>query len=163
AAEAAGYDFVAASDHAFPWLDEQGHSPYTWSVLGAVAHATERVELMTYVTCPTMGYHPAVVAQQASTNQQLSHRHILLGQRAGEHADAMIAVAPEASLGERFDAAGGRGKRRIGQVGLCYDSDEGRGRKRAREQFQWFTGGWPVMAELPNPHSFAAASDAVSE
>ena len=28
-AEDAGFDFVAASDHYFPWLDEQGHSPYS--------------------------------------------------------------------------------------------------------------------------------------
>src|SRR3546814_5493455 len=71
-AEEAGFDFVAASDHHSPWLVEQGHSPYTWSVLGAVAHATERIDLMTYVTCPTMRYHPTVVAQKAATIQLLS-------------------------------------------------------------------------------------------
>src|SRR3546814_10232329 len=65
-AEEAGFDFVAASDHHSPWLVEQGHSPYTWSVLGAVAHATARIDLMTYVTCPTMRYHPTVVAQKRS-------------------------------------------------------------------------------------------------
>lgn len=32
AAEAAGFDFAVISDHYFPWLDEMGHSPYTWSV-----------------------------------------------------------------------------------------------------------------------------------
>src|SRR5207237_7020851 len=42
---------------------------------------------------------------------------------AGRYADAMIAVQPEAELGQRFDAAGGTGKPRIGQVGLCYDAD----------------------------------------
>ena len=55
------------SDHYFPWLDEQGHSPLRLGVLGAVAQATERIELMTYVTCPIMRYHPAVVAQKAAT------------------------------------------------------------------------------------------------
>lgn len=48
-----------------------GHAPYAWSVLGAVAQATERVDLATYVTCPTMRYHPAVVAQKAATMQIL--------------------------------------------------------------------------------------------
>ena len=67
AAERAGFDFEVISDHYFPWLDAQGHAPYAWSVLGAVAQATERVELMTYVTCPTIRYHPAVVAQKAAT------------------------------------------------------------------------------------------------
>src|SRR5689334_456389 len=84
-AEAAGFDFVAASDHYFPWLDEQGHSPYVWSVLGAVAHVTERLELMTYVTCPTMRYHPAVVAQKAATIQSLSDGRFTLGVGAGEN------------------------------------------------------------------------------
>ncbi|HEX5087804.1 MAG TPA: LLM class flavin-dependent oxidoreductase [Nocardioides sp.] len=63
AAEQKGFDFEVCSDHYSPWLTEQGHAPYAWSVLGAVAQATERVGLMTYVTCPTIRYHPAVVAQ----------------------------------------------------------------------------------------------------
>lgn len=42
-AERAGFDFAAISDHYFPWLEEQGHSPYTWSVLGAAARVTERI------------------------------------------------------------------------------------------------------------------------
>src|SRR5437016_12001152 len=84
-AEAAGFDFIAASDHFFPWLDEQGHSPYIWSVLGAIAQATERIGLMTYVTCPTMRYHPAVVAQKAATLALLSDNRFTLGLGAGEN------------------------------------------------------------------------------
>jgi G6PDH family F420-dependent oxidoreductase len=85
AAERAGFDFEVMSDHYFPWLDEQGHAPYAWSVLGAVAHATERVDLMTYVTCPIMRYHPAVVAQKAATVQLLSDGRFTLGVGAGEN------------------------------------------------------------------------------
>jgi G6PDH family F420-dependent oxidoreductase len=73
------------SDHYFPWLEEQGHAPNAWSVLGAVTQATERVGLMTYVTCPTMRYHPAVVAQQAATVQLLSDNRFTLGLGAGEN------------------------------------------------------------------------------
>ncbi len=80
-AEHAGFDFEVSSDHYFPWLSSQGHAPYAWSVLGAVAHATERVELMTYVTCPTMRYHPAVVAQKAATLQILADGRFTLGAR----------------------------------------------------------------------------------
>ena len=40
-AEEAGFDFLTISDHFHPWIDEQGHSPFVWSVLGAVAQATE--------------------------------------------------------------------------------------------------------------------------
>lgn len=83
-AEQIGFDFEVSSDHYSPWLTSQGHSPYAWSVLGAVAQATERVELMTYVTCPTMRYHPAVVAQKAATLQLLADGRFTLGVGAGE-------------------------------------------------------------------------------
>jgi G6PDH family F420-dependent oxidoreductase len=84
AAEQAGFEFEVMSDHYFPWLDEQGHSPYAWSVLGAVSQVTEQVGLMTYVTCPIMRYHPAVVAQKAATIQILSSGRFTLGLGAGE-------------------------------------------------------------------------------
>src|SRR6185312_13958532 len=41
-AERAGFDFEVSSDHYFPWLASQGHAPYAWSVLGAVAQVTEQ-------------------------------------------------------------------------------------------------------------------------
>jgi G6PDH family F420-dependent oxidoreductase len=84
-AEEAGFDFAVMSDHYFPWLDEQGHSGYAWAMLGAVAQATERLELMTYVTCPILRYHPAVVAQKAATIQILSEGRFTLGLGAGEN------------------------------------------------------------------------------
>ena len=84
-AERAGFDFAVMSDHFSPWLDTQAHSPYAWSVLGAVAQATERIELMTYVTAPIMRYHPAVVAQKAATIGLLSEERFTLGLGAGEN------------------------------------------------------------------------------
>jgi G6PDH family F420-dependent oxidoreductase len=78
-AEAAGFEFSVCSDHFQPWLAEQGHAGYAWSILGAAAHATERIGLMTYVTCPTIRYHPAVVAQKAATLQILSGNRFRLG------------------------------------------------------------------------------------
>lgn len=85
AAEQAGFDFEVMSDHYFPWLDEQGHAGYAWSMLGAVSQVTERVELMTYVTCPIVRYHPAVVAQKAATVGILSDNRFTLGLGAGEN------------------------------------------------------------------------------
>ena len=41
-AEKAGFDFAVISDHFHPWLEEQGESPFAWSVLGAVASRTSR-------------------------------------------------------------------------------------------------------------------------
>ncbi len=84
-AEEAGFDFEVMSDHYFPWLASQGHAPYAWSVLGAVAQVTQRVELMTYVTCPILRYHPAVVAQKAATVGLLSDGRFTLGLGAGEN------------------------------------------------------------------------------
>jgi G6PDH family F420-dependent oxidoreductase len=84
-AEEVGFDFEVMSDHYFPWLSAQGHAPYAWSVLGAVAQVTQRVELMTYVTCPILRYHPAVVAQKAATVGLLSDGRFTLGLGAGEN------------------------------------------------------------------------------
>ena len=238
-AEAAGFDFSLTGDHFQPWLEEQGHAGYAWSILGAAAQATDRIGLMTYVTCPTIRYHPVVVAQKAATLQILSGdrfrlglgagenlnehvvgkrwpavglRHEMLGeaveiitrlfdgedsvnyrgrhfdveqarlwdlpdhrvpigiavsgpescQLAGVAADLMVAVEPKAELGEMFDAAGGIGKPRVGQIVLCYDADRDTAIARAHEQFRWFGLGWKVNADLPNPESFAAATQFVS-
>lgn len=234
-AEYAGFDFSVISDHYQPWLDGQGHSGYAWSILGAAAQATERIPLMTYVTCPTLRYHPAVVAQKAATVQILSGNRFRLGLGSGENlnehvvgkrwpsvgvrhemlseavdvigalfagegsvnhrgryfdvetaklwdlpdervpigiavsgpdscalagrqADLMIAVEPKPELGEMFDSAGGRGKPRVAQVAVCYDPGRDAAIERAHEQFRWFGLGWKVMADLPNPESFEAAT-----
>ena len=239
AAERAGFDFSVISDHYQPWLASQGHSPYAWAVLGAAAQATERIPLMSFVTCPTLRYHPVVIAQKAATVQILSggrfrlglgggenlnehvvgkrwpavaERHRMLaeaidvitalfdlegsvnyhgqyfqvdsarlwdrpGQRvpigvavsgpdscslAGARADLMIATEPRAELGERFDAAGGRGKPRVGQIALCYDTDRDAAVRRAHEQFRWFGLGWKVNADLPNPDSFQSATELIT-
>lgn len=85
AAERVGFTFEVSSDHYFPWLEAQGHASYAWSLLGAVTQVTRDVELMTYVTCPTMRYHPAVVAQKAATLQLLAGGRFTLGVGSGEN------------------------------------------------------------------------------
>ena len=89
-AEEVGFDFAVSSDHYFPWLSEMGHSPNAWVTLGAAAQATSRIPLMTYVTCPTFRYHPAVVAQQAATLQLISGGRFTLGLGAGENLNEHI-------------------------------------------------------------------------
>ncbi|MBN3929997.1 TIGR03557 family F420-dependent LLM class oxidoreductase [Streptomyces verrucosisporus] len=83
-AEQAGFDFVEISDHYHPWLDNQGHSPFAWTVLGTIAARTERIGLATGVTCPTVRYHPAIIAQAAATLALLSEGRFVLGVGAGE-------------------------------------------------------------------------------
>ncbi|MEN3306297.1 MAG: hypothetical protein V7603_2499 [Micromonosporaceae bacterium] len=237
-AEQVGFDFAVCSDHYYPWLPEQGHSPYAWAVLGAAAYATRSIELMSFVTCPIRRYHPAVVAQKAATigvmsqgrftlgvgagenlNEhvvgawpQVSQRHAMLAEAleiiepllagktvhhsgeyfevpearlwdlpdegvpigvavsgpescelAGEYADAMIATEPKAELVEAFNAAGGAGRPRYGQLAVSYGPDEAECRRRAREQFRFFGLGWPVNSELPYPRSFTKATSTVTE
>jgi G6PDH family F420-dependent oxidoreductase len=119
-AEAAGFDFAVSSDHYFPWLDEMGHSPHAWTVLGAAAQATSRIPLMTYVTCPSFRYHPAIVAQKAATLQILSDGRFTLGLGSGENLNEHVVGAgwPPADvrqemlvealhiIGELFDGEG---------------------------------------------------------
>ncbi|BCB88078.1 TIGR03557 family F420-dependent LLM class oxidoreductase [Phytohabitans suffuscus] len=92
-AEEVGFDFEVVSDHYYPWLDSQGHSPYAWSVLGAVAHTTSRVDLMSFVTCPIRRYHPAVVAQKAATVGLMSQGRFTLGVGAGENLNEHVVGA----------------------------------------------------------------------
>jgi G6PDH family F420-dependent oxidoreductase len=73
----------------------------------------------------------------------------------------MIAVEPRDELAAMFDAAGGAGRPRVGQIALSYDPDPQLAVERALEQFRWFTGSWRVNAELPFPASFADASRTV--
>jgi hypothetical protein len=100
-AEQAGFDFAAISDHFFPWLEEQGHAPLAWSVLGALAHATRRIGLMTAVTCPTMRYHPAIIAQGAATLSLLSNNRFTLGLGTGERLNEHVIGAGWPGRGER--------------------------------------------------------------
>ncbi|TDC39285.1 TIGR03557 family F420-dependent LLM class oxidoreductase [Micromonospora sp. 15K316] len=237
-AEAAGFDQLVISDHYYPWLDSQGHSPYAWSVLGAVAHATSRAELMSFVTCPIRRYHPAVVAQKASTVGLLSDGRFTLGLGAGEnlnehvagewphvqqrhemfeealqiirpllngetltfsgnhfdvpdayvwdrpetpvrmavaasgpqsaslaaeYGDGLIATEPDPQIIQLYEDAGGGDRNRYGQLAICYGPDEAECRRIAHEQFRWFGLGWRVMPDLPNPGSFAAATQFVRE
>lgn len=103
AAEELGYDFEVSSDHYSPWLTTQGHAPNAWVTLGAVAQATSRVELATYVTCPTIRYHPAVIAQQSATLQLLSEGRFILGLGSGENLNEHVVGEGWPSVAVRQD------------------------------------------------------------
>jgi G6PDH family F420-dependent oxidoreductase len=102
-AERAGFAFAAISDHFFPWLDEQGHAPFAWSVLGAAAQATRQIQLMTAVTCPIMRYHPAIIAQGAATMAVLSENRFILGLGAGERLNEHVVGEGWPGIGERHE------------------------------------------------------------
>ncbi len=233
-AEQAGFDFLVISDHFHPWLAEHGHSPFAWSVLGAVATRTSRIGLGTMVTCPFMRYHPAVIAQASATLAVMSRGRFTLGLGAGErlnehvidvgwpdvearHAmlvesaeairelwsgdlvsyegthvkvrraqlydvppnppdmfvavsgpdsvdaaleigEGMCTVEPRPDLVQRFVTNGGDASRTWGRLALSWDDDNDRAVKLAWDRFRFGMPGWPVMAELPEVRSFAAAT-----
>ena len=236
-AEQAGMDFVEISDHYHPWLYNHGHSPFAWSVLGAIAVRTERIRLGTGVTCPTMRYHPAVVAQAAATVGLLANGRLFVGIGAGErlnehvvgdawpsvttrHAmlrealtiirmlwsggyqtfrgeyldlcdarvfdlpetppelivaaagseavriaaelgDGLFANEPAPELVQRYRQAGGSGPR-YNEVPIAPGPDRQRALEQAHEMIRFASGGWKVMAELPNPVNFEAATSRVT-
>jgi G6PDH family F420-dependent oxidoreductase len=84
-AEESGFTFALASDHFHPWIDRQGNSPFVWSVLGAIAHATERLRIGTGVTCPTLRIHPAIIAHAAATTAAMMPDRFFLGVGTGEN------------------------------------------------------------------------------
>jgi G6PDH family F420-dependent oxidoreductase len=238
-AEEAGFDFLTISDHYHPWLYSHEHSPYAWSVLGALAAQTEAVDLVSLVTCPTMRYHPAIVAQKAATIAAMSGGRFHLGLGAGENLNehvvgkawppvhvrhemleeaieimqalwsggyrshsgkhftvydariftmpdepppihvagsgapsvalaaraggGLVATQPDASLVERFQSQAGEARPKYGQLAVAIDDDESAARRAAHEYFRFSAPGWKVMAELPNPVNFEAATAKVRE
>jgi coenzyme F420-dependent glucose-6-phosphate dehydrogenase len=87
AAEAAGFDGIACSDHFQPWWTEEtapAESGMAWAWLGAAGQATERVALGTAVTPVVHRYHPAVVAQFVATMEVMFPGRAYLGIGSGE-------------------------------------------------------------------------------
>ncbi|MEV5712094.1 LLM class F420-dependent oxidoreductase [Actinoallomurus sp. NPDC052274] len=82
-AEQAGFEALWISDHYHPWLDEQGESPFVWSVIGALAQVTS-LPITTAVTCPLVRTPPAIVAQAAATSAVLTDGRFVLGVGTGE-------------------------------------------------------------------------------
>lgn len=78
---------------------------------------------------------------------------------AGRHGDLVIATEPNRELLKEFDAYGGEGKPRVGQLPVCYDTDRDAAVARAHDQFRWALGGWKVNSELPGPAGFEQASE----
>lgn len=83
-AEEAGFHGLWISDHFHPWNDEQGHSAFVWSVIGALSQVTSRMPITTAVTCPTVRIHPAVLAQATATTTAMLPARFGFGVGSGE-------------------------------------------------------------------------------
>jgi G6PDH family F420-dependent oxidoreductase len=236
-AEQSGFDFVEMSDHYHPWLDAQGHSSFTWSVLPVVAAKTERIGLATGVTCPSVRYHPAIIAQAAATLAILTDGRFTLGVGAGERlnehvvgvgfparrmrherfrealeiirllwqggyrsyegrylqledarvfdlpeelpviavaasgpasagiaadlGDGLFAVEPDGDLVSTWQRLGGSGPA-YAEIPLAWAPDDDTAAQAVLEKNRFALTGWKVMAELPNPVNFAAATTSVT-
>src|SRR6187549_3528154 len=97
-AEAVGLQSLWISDHFHPWNDEQGQSPFVWSLIGALSQVVT-IPVTTAVTCPIMRIHPTIVAQAAATSAVMHEGRFVLGVGTGEalnehiHGDAWPSAA----------------------------------------------------------------------
>lgn len=96
-AEQSGFERLWISDHYHPWTDEQGNSPFVWSVIGALSEVTS-LPITVAVTCPTVRIHPAVIAQAAATAAVQTDGRFVLGVGSGEALNEHI-------LGDRWPPA----------------------------------------------------------
>jgi G6PDH family F420-dependent oxidoreductase len=238
-AEDHGFEHAMISDHLHPWIPAQGHAPFVWGVLGAIAEATEQLHLATGVTAPVKRMHPVVVAHAAATAAVLLEGRFALGlgsgealnehvvggdwprpavrrqvlreaievirrlftgdevsyagehvtvehaqlfsrpavppeiwvaasgrrsaQLAGEVADGLLGLAPDASLVSAFETAGGEGKPRLAQLHVCWADDEAEAVGTARRW--WPNSAMPgsLLPELPRPAQFEDLAELVDE
>lgn len=230
AAEAAGFTTAMISDHFHPWTRTQGQSSFVWSVLGAIAHATDALEVGTGVSAAVHRFHPAVLAHAAATVATLMPGRFFLGvgsgerlnehitgerwpgagerremlteaiqviqalwaggnvnhrgrywtvenarlfslpveapklvvaaggkrtaKMAGEQADGLLSVSPDAALVEAFESAGGTGKARLAQLHVCVADDREVASKTALHW--WPNGGIAggALSDLARPDDF---------
>lgn len=112
-AEEAGFERLWISDHFHPWTDAQGHSPFVWSVIGALSEAVS-LPITTAVTCPTVRIHPAIIAQAAATTAVQLEGRFVLG----------------VGSGEALNSRGHRRRRLVGKPSGTRPRHPGRGRPR---------------------------------
>jgi G6PDH family F420-dependent oxidoreductase len=101
-AEQAGFESLWISDHFHPWNDEQGQSPFVWSLIGAISQVCS-LPVTTSVTCPTIRIHPAIVAQAAATASVLLDGRFVLGVGSGEALNEHVTGARWPSATVRLD------------------------------------------------------------
>ena len=102
AAEEAGFEALWISDHFHPWNDEQGQSPFVWSLIGAISQVCD-LPVTTAVTCPTVRTHPVVIAQAAATSAAMLDGKFILGVGSGEALNEHILGTPWPSADVRLE------------------------------------------------------------
>ncbi|MFL6204101.1 MAG: TIGR03557 family F420-dependent LLM class oxidoreductase [Acidimicrobiales bacterium] len=118
-AEEHGFEHAMISDHLHPWIPAQGHSPFVWSVLGAIAEATAELHVATGVTTPLIRMHPVVVAHAAATAAVQLEGRFALGLGTGE-------LLNEHVTGARWPRPGVRRRMLCEAIGVIRALFEGR-------------------------------------
>jgi TAT-translocated FGD2 family F420-dependent dehydrogenase len=99
----AGFRVLATSDHFQPWQDNEGHSGSAWVTLGALGAHAPGSWMGTTVTCPTLRYNPAVVAETFASLSLLYPGRIFLGIGSGEALNEHAATGHWPHWQERWD------------------------------------------------------------
>ena len=101
-ASRAGFDVLSTSDHLQPWQANQGHAGQAWVTMAALGAQTHSW-MGTTVTCPTMRYNPAVVAEAFATLSHLYPGRIFLGVGSGEALNEQVATGEWPRWQERWE------------------------------------------------------------
>jgi G6PDH family F420-dependent oxidoreductase len=98
--------------------------------------------------------HPVPIAVAAGGRRSV--------ELAGRFGDGLVSNAPRGDLVDGFRRHGGAGKPTWCQIAVCWGNDQQAALDVAHERFRFAALGWTVMAELPNPRHFDAATTAVT-
>jgi G6PDH family F420-dependent oxidoreductase len=80
---------------------------------------------------------------------------------AGRIGDGLVSLAPDREIVELFESSGGAGKPRIGQVEVCFATDEAEARRTAHEWWPQTALGGELSQVLPMPAHFEQAAATV--
>jgi TAT-translocated FGD2 family F420-dependent dehydrogenase len=102
-ASQAGFHVLATSDHFQPWQANEGHAGEAWVTMGALGAQAPRSWMGTTLTCPTLRYNPAVVAEAFASLSALYPGRVFLGVGSGEALNEQAATGTWPKWQERWD------------------------------------------------------------
>jgi TAT-translocated FGD2 family F420-dependent dehydrogenase len=102
-ASQAGFHALATSDHLQPWQANEAHAGQAWITLAALGARSGKSWMGTTVTCPTIRYNPAVVAEAFASLGTLFPGRVFLGVGSGEALNEQAATGDWPKWQERWD------------------------------------------------------------
>ncbi len=102
-AASSGFGLLATSDHFQPWQANEAHSGLAWVTMAALGERANSAWIGTTVTCPTLRYHPAVVAEAFASLSLLYPGRVFLGVGSGEALNEQAATGQWPHWKERWE------------------------------------------------------------